>query len=188
MGAVWQVIVSGTEQQQAEAAEILADTRRRLYGLLAEGGRRTRTSMSDVGSESTGPELRIGDAEREAAVTALGEHYAAGRLTKEEYDERGRPGLGGPDASALWPLFADLPRPRRPARRPAAAAAAPGRPSGLVVRRPAGAPVLLVRARAGRAHQLPWFLLVGWCGCCGLRMLRHWGRRRRPPPPYGWLR
>ena len=37
MGAVWQVIVSGTRQQQAEAAEILADTRRRLYGLLADG-------------------------------------------------------------------------------------------------------------------------------------------------------
>jgi DNA-binding PadR family transcriptional regulator len=37
MAAVWQVVVSGTKQQQAEAAEILADTRRRLYGLLAEG-------------------------------------------------------------------------------------------------------------------------------------------------------
>jgi DNA-binding PadR family transcriptional regulator len=37
MGAVWQVVVSGTKQQQAEAAEILADTRRKLYGLLAEG-------------------------------------------------------------------------------------------------------------------------------------------------------
>jgi DNA-binding PadR family transcriptional regulator len=37
MGAVWQVVVSGTKQQRAEAAEILADTRRKLYGLLAEG-------------------------------------------------------------------------------------------------------------------------------------------------------
>jgi DNA-binding PadR family transcriptional regulator len=37
MGAVWQVIVSGTKQQKAEAAEILADTRRRLYGILADG-------------------------------------------------------------------------------------------------------------------------------------------------------
>jgi DNA-binding PadR family transcriptional regulator len=37
MGAVWQVITSGTRQQQAEAAEILAETRRRLYTLLAEG-------------------------------------------------------------------------------------------------------------------------------------------------------
>src|SRR3954453_12214076 len=37
MAAVWQVVVSGTKQQQAEAAEILGDTRRKLYGLLAEG-------------------------------------------------------------------------------------------------------------------------------------------------------
>ena len=37
MSAVWQIIVSGTAQQRAEAAEILAETRRRLYGLLAEG-------------------------------------------------------------------------------------------------------------------------------------------------------
>jgi len=37
MSAVWQVVVSGTAQQRAEAAEILADTRRRLYSLLADG-------------------------------------------------------------------------------------------------------------------------------------------------------
>lgn len=37
MGAVWQVVVSGTTQQRAEAAEILADTRRKLYGILADG-------------------------------------------------------------------------------------------------------------------------------------------------------
>jgi DNA-binding PadR family transcriptional regulator len=37
MAAVWQVVVSGTRQQQAEAAEILADTRKRIYGLLADG-------------------------------------------------------------------------------------------------------------------------------------------------------
>jgi DNA-binding PadR family transcriptional regulator len=37
MGAVWQVVTTGTRQQQAEAAEILAETRRKLYGLLAEG-------------------------------------------------------------------------------------------------------------------------------------------------------
>ncbi|WP_028643806.1 PadR family transcriptional regulator [Nocardioides sp. URHA0020] len=37
MGAVWQVVTTGSEQQRAAAAEILADTRRRLYGLLADG-------------------------------------------------------------------------------------------------------------------------------------------------------
>lgn len=85
-------------------------------------------------SPQGGPELRIGDAEREAAVTALGEHFAAGRLTKEEYDERAGLAWAARTASALWPLFADLPRPRSP--RPDAAAdgarhAGPGdRPGG----------------------------------------------------------
>jgi DNA-binding PadR family transcriptional regulator len=37
MGAVWQVATSGSAQQQAQAAEILSDTRRKLYGLLADG-------------------------------------------------------------------------------------------------------------------------------------------------------
>jgi DNA-binding PadR family transcriptional regulator len=37
MGAVWQLVTSGTQAQQAEAAKILADTRRKLYGLLADG-------------------------------------------------------------------------------------------------------------------------------------------------------
>src|SRR4051794_20108356 len=46
MGAVWQVVVSGTKQQQAEAAEILADTRRRLYGLLADGNEASEDEAS----------------------------------------------------------------------------------------------------------------------------------------------
>jgi hypothetical protein len=62
-------------------------------------------------SEPTGPELRIGDTEREAAVAALGDHYAAGRLSKEEYDERAARAWEARTRSALWPLFSDLPRP-----------------------------------------------------------------------------
>jgi hypothetical protein len=63
------------------------------------------------------PEIRIGDAEREAAVSALGEHYAAGRLTKEEYDERAGIAWTAKTNSVLWPLFADLPRPQNERRR-----------------------------------------------------------------------
>ena len=62
-------------------------------------------------SDASGPELRIGDSEREAAVAALGDHYAAGRLTKEEYDERAARAWEAKTRSALWPLFSDLPRP-----------------------------------------------------------------------------
>lgn len=37
MGACWQVALTGTMPQQQEALEILADTKRRLYRLLADG-------------------------------------------------------------------------------------------------------------------------------------------------------
>lgn len=37
VGAIVQVATAGTPAQQARAVEILADTRRKLYGLLAEG-------------------------------------------------------------------------------------------------------------------------------------------------------
>ena len=59
---------------------------------------------------SPAPEPRIGDAERDAAIAALGEHYAAGRITKEEYDERSSLALRARTESDLKPLFADLPR------------------------------------------------------------------------------
>ncbi len=58
MGAVWQVVMSGTRQQQAEAAEILADTRRRLYGLLADGdgGAADGASEGTPGGAASTPE------------------------------------------------------------------------------------------------------------------------------------
>lgn len=37
MSALWQVMSQGTDQQRAEAIEILNEARRKLYGLLAEG-------------------------------------------------------------------------------------------------------------------------------------------------------
>ena len=37
MNAVWQIITTGTDQQKREAIDVLVETRRKLYGLLAEG-------------------------------------------------------------------------------------------------------------------------------------------------------
>jgi DNA-binding PadR family transcriptional regulator len=37
MGAVWQIVTSGSERQRRAAVEVLVDTRRRLYGILADG-------------------------------------------------------------------------------------------------------------------------------------------------------
>ena len=128
-----------------------------------------------------GPELRIGDDEREAAVTALGEHFAAGRLTKEEYDERAERAWAARTASAMLPLFADLPRPQAP--RPAAATTRSA-PSGPGRGHPgwwAGAwmmPLLLVVIGLVVLTHLPLFLLIVVAWLCIARMGRHWGRAR----------
>jgi len=37
MGAVWQIVTSGSDAQRQAAVDILVDTRRRLYGVLADG-------------------------------------------------------------------------------------------------------------------------------------------------------
>jgi DNA-binding PadR family transcriptional regulator len=37
MNAVWQIITTGTEAQRREAIDVLIETRRKLYGILAEG-------------------------------------------------------------------------------------------------------------------------------------------------------
>ncbi|HTW16104.1 MAG TPA: PadR family transcriptional regulator [Nocardioides sp.] len=37
MGAVWQIVTTGSESQRRAAVDVLVDTRRRLYGILAEG-------------------------------------------------------------------------------------------------------------------------------------------------------
>ena len=37
MGAVWQIVTTGSDKQRSDAVAILVDTRRRLYGLLADG-------------------------------------------------------------------------------------------------------------------------------------------------------
>lgn len=37
MSAVWQIATQGSDQQRAEAIDVLVETRRQLYGILAEG-------------------------------------------------------------------------------------------------------------------------------------------------------
>ena len=53
--------------------------------------------------------LRIGDAERDAAATDLGEHYAAGRLTLDELHERLDAVFSAKTLGQLARIMADLP-------------------------------------------------------------------------------
>ena len=68
------------------------------------------------------PDLRLSDADREDAIARLSEHYAAGRLDKDEFDERSDAVWTARTGSDLTPVFADLgptyiERPHRPSRR-----------------------------------------------------------------------
>jgi hypothetical protein len=62
--------------------------------------------------------IRIGDAERDRAIASLGDHFAAGRLTAEEFDQRTDQALQARFNSDLDPLFVDLPRTVEPAVEP----------------------------------------------------------------------
>jgi len=126
-------------------------------------GARFRTWSDTAGTQH----LRIGDSEREAAANALGEHYATGRLSKEEYDERAAVVWDARTLAALQPVFADLPLPHGPLD-----PAAP--PWSGARRQPAAAapwswripwfPILLISIVLSAVFSAPVFLLVvaGW--------------------------
>jgi Domain of unknown function (DUF1707) len=60
--------------------------------------------------------LRVGDAERDAAAADLGEHYAAGRLTLDELNERLESVFAARTYGQLARVMADLPGPGRLSR------------------------------------------------------------------------
>lgn len=62
-------------------------------------------------SETPGQDIRVGDAEREEALKALGEHLSAGRLDIDEYGERSARVTAARTRRDLVALFDDLPAP-----------------------------------------------------------------------------
>ncbi|MCO1654690.1 DUF1707 SHOCT-like domain-containing protein [Pseudonocardia humida] len=66
------------------------------------------------GASGGRPPLRIGNAERTAAMRALDEHLAQGRLGPEEYGERSAVASAATTADELRALFTDLPAPHPP--------------------------------------------------------------------------
>jgi hypothetical protein len=96
-------------------------------------------------------DLRIGDAERDATMNQLREHFVAGRLTFDELTERIDAALTSKTQRQIDRLMADLPRPPRVARPQAAEAAVPAPDAGrfLVF-------ALLLFALA------TWILIMAW--------------------------
>lgn len=62
-------------------------------------------------SQNQRSDIRISDAEREDALTKLGEHMAAGRLDIDEYGDRSARVATAKTRGELLELFADLPEP-----------------------------------------------------------------------------
>lgn len=79
----------------------------------------TLVGMSDT------PEVRIGTAEREQALKLLGEHFAAGRLGLDEFEERSGKAAAATTRSDVEILFTDLPA--TTANTPAPAETAPAK-------------------------------------------------------------
>jgi hypothetical protein len=86
--------------------------------------------------------LRVSDAERDRAVSELSEHFQAGRLTSEEFDERSGLALRARTGNDLAQLLADLPRPAAPAP----PAPGPGAPVARASRLLYAAPAAIVLA------------------------------------------
>jgi hypothetical protein len=63
-------------------------------------------------------DIRIGDAERDATMAQLREHFAAGRLTFDELTERIDLALTAKTQGHIDALMADLPRPPKPSAEP----------------------------------------------------------------------
>jgi Domain of unknown function (DUF1707) len=58
---------------------------------------------------ASGYDMRVGDAERDAAANELREHFASGRLTKDELSERLDQAFAAKTRADLSGLFTDLP-------------------------------------------------------------------------------
>ena len=84
--------------------------------------------MSTATRDHPSGSLRVSDADRDRAIAELSEHYQAGRLTTEEFEDRTGRALAARTSADLAALFTDLPRRQAPVTSAAAfAPASPGR-------------------------------------------------------------
>lgn len=93
---------------------------------------------------ATGSNIRVGDADRDATATQLREHYAAGRLTLDELNERLEQTFAARTGADLKAVMRDLP----------SLDGASARAGGPAADSPLGAPLL--RSDQGQWDQGQW--------------------------------
>jgi Domain of unknown function (DUF1707) len=129
--------------------------------------------------------VRIGDAERDRAVSSLGDHFAAGRLTREEFDTRADQAMAARFDADLRPLFADLPRSQPTPPPGPVPAGAPGMRSALPLMLLWWLPFLLVGSVvAAVLLNAPWLI---W-GFVWVMVMTSFLGRRRPHRGYHYYR
>jgi hypothetical protein len=126
----------------------------------------------------TNDSLRIRDAERDAAIAALARHFADGRLTQEEHEERTGLALKARIGADLRVLFADLPRLDQPAPKPAARRTS----SGRVVLSSLASAMLVMAGVFVMLHLLPFLALIAFAFIAGRIFVG--GRRGWSGRPY----
>jgi len=70
-----------------------------------------RPDRRPVRRPDVAPAIRLTDAERDQAMARLSEHFAVGRLDKEEFDERSDAIWSARTGADLEPIFVDLEQP-----------------------------------------------------------------------------
>ena len=143
-------------------------------------------------------DIRVSDAERDQAVAELSEHFQAGRLTQDEFDERSGHALEARTGLDLNGLFTDLPltHPAQgremvppqatfPAPDPVFTPGAPPRPNFVPVGRVILAFVVLMIIVGGLFgshnhghHGIGWLVPLVIFGLVVLRMARRRGNRQ----------
>ena len=142
-----------------------------------------RTNQPGTGAAAD-DRIRIGDADRERVTIRLRDHFAEGRLTREELDERVTAALKARTASDLRAVMADLPGPT-PAlcqgqTLPPAAVPSPlkGRRSPLLVPLALLGVLLITGSRWPFFVLIPVVLVLALITCAAPLVAAAWHRRR----------
>ena len=147
-------------------------------------------SVQDMSTATKGHpsgSLRVSDADRDRAIAELSEHYQAGRLSTEEFEDRTGRALQARTTADLAALFTDLPRREAPMTGATATSAANTAPASPAKSWPARAPVAPVTILAvvavlallgGHLFHIAWVPVVA---IIVVRVLAG-GRSRREAP------
>jgi Domain of unknown function (DUF1707) len=140
-------------------------------------------SVEDMSTATKGypsGSMRVSDADRDRAIAELSEHYQAGRITTEEFEDRSGRALQARTTADLADLFTDLPRRQAPTTG-AATSTAPASPARAWPARVPVAPVTILAVIAVLALLSGHLFHIAWVPVVAIIVVRllAGGRDRR---------